>query len=155
MWLKQATFGKVTKMKVEHRCKGKTTLCSCIERHISSTQSIFKIEGDMSRICFLVFDCFLLDKVQGGKPKHFDFQYASLSLVFNSLWVSHGDMLRLPWGFSRHHLINHLIMSSARETNMRSQDADGLMAEEWLKGTFYVLIHIFDISYTYINVLDI
>ena len=70
MWLKQATFG-VTKMKVEHRCKGKTTLCSGIERHISSKQSLFKNEGDMSSICFLVFDCFLLDKVQGGKPKHF------------------------------------------------------------------------------------
>lgn len=73
MWLKQATFG-VTKMEVEHRCKGKTTLCSCIERHFSSKQALFKNEGNMSSICFLVFDIvqlFLLDKVQGGKPKHF------------------------------------------------------------------------------------
>lgn len=69
MWLKQAAFG-VTKMEVEHRYKGKTILCSCIERHISSKQSLLKNEGNMSSICFLVFDCFLLDiKVQGGKPK--------------------------------------------------------------------------------------
>lgn len=70
-------------------------------------------------------------------------------------------MLRLAWGFSRHHLINHLIMSSARETNMPSQDADGLMDKSDLKvlpciDTYYqhiIYIHkcmIYNILYVYI-----